>query len=33
MGKCELDASGSEEGLVACSCEHGNVPLGSIKGV
>jgi hypothetical protein len=32
MGKCELNACGSEQGPVAGSCEHGNDPSGSIKG-
>jgi hypothetical protein len=26
-----LDSLGSRYGPVACSCEHGNEPLGSIK--
>jgi len=32
MVRCELDSSGSGKGAVAWSCEHGNEPLGSIKG-
>jgi hypothetical protein len=31
-GKVWLDSSGSEQGPVAGSCEHGNEPAGSIKG-
>jgi hypothetical protein len=31
MGRCGLDASGSEEGSVAGSSEYGNEPSGSIK--
>jgi hypothetical protein len=31
VGKCGLNASGSRYGPVADSCEHGNVPSGSIK--
>jgi hypothetical protein len=30
--KCGLDASGSRQGPVAGSCEHGSEPSGSIKG-
>jgi hypothetical protein len=30
--RCGLDSSGSGQGPVAGSCEHGNEPLGSIKG-
>jgi hypothetical protein len=30
--KCALDESGSGQRPVASSCEHGNEPLGSIKG-
>jgi hypothetical protein len=30
--KCGLDASGSGQGAMVGSCEHGNEPLGSIKG-
>jgi hypothetical protein len=29
--ECGLDSSGSEEGPVAVSCEHGNEPSSSIK--
>jgi hypothetical protein len=29
---CGLDLSGSEYGLVAGSCEHGNKTLASIRG-
>jgi hypothetical protein len=29
---CGLDASGSRQGSMASSCEHGNEPPGSIKG-
>jgi len=29
---CGLVASGSGQGPVAGSCEHGNGPLGSVKG-
>jgi hypothetical protein len=32
VGSCSLDLSGSGCGTVAGSCEHGNEPLGSIKG-
>jgi len=32
VGNYGLDASGSGQGPVADSCEHGNEPLGSIKG-
>jgi hypothetical protein len=32
VGKYGLDSSGSEQGLVTASCEHGNEPLGSIRG-
>jgi hypothetical protein len=32
VGRCELDASGSGQGPMAGSCEHGNEPMGSIKG-
>jgi hypothetical protein len=32
VGRCGLDASGSEQGQVVGSCEHGNEPLCSIKG-
>jgi hypothetical protein len=28
-GECGVDSSGSEEGLVAGSCEHGDEPSGS----
>jgi hypothetical protein len=31
-GGCGLDSSGSGYGPVVGSCEHGNEPLGSIKG-
>jgi hypothetical protein len=31
IGQCGLDYCGSEQGQVACSCEQGNEPLGSIK--
>jgi hypothetical protein len=31
-GRCGLNASGSGEGSVAGSCEHGNKHSGSIKG-
>jgi len=30
--RCGLDASGSGQGPVAGSCEHGDESLGSIKG-
>jgi len=30
--RCGLDSSGSGQGLVGDSCEHGNEPSGSIKG-
>jgi hypothetical protein len=30
--RCGLDASSSEKGSVAGSCEHGNEPAGCIKG-
>jgi hypothetical protein len=33
VGRCGLDASGTEYGPMADSCEHGNEPSGSIKGV
>jgi hypothetical protein len=29
---CGLDTSGSKQGLVMGSCEHGNEPLGSLAG-
>jgi hypothetical protein len=32
VGRFGLDSSGSGQGLVAGSCEHGNEPSGSIKG-
>jgi hypothetical protein len=32
VGRCGLNSSGLGYGLVAVSCEHGNVPSGSIKG-
>jgi hypothetical protein len=32
VGRCGLDASGSGQGPVAGFYEHGNEPLGSIKG-
>jgi hypothetical protein len=32
VGGCALDSSGSGQGSVADSCEHGNEPSGSIKG-
>jgi hypothetical protein len=32
MVECGLVLSGSGQGLVAGSCEHGNVSLGSVKG-
>jgi hypothetical protein len=32
LGLRRLDASGSGYGPVACSCEHGNEPSGSING-
>jgi hypothetical protein len=31
VGRCGLDASGSGQGPMAGSCEHGKVPLGYIK--
>jgi hypothetical protein len=31
VGRCGLDSSGSEQGPVAGSCEHGNEPSGSVK--
>jgi hypothetical protein len=31
VGRCGLDSSGSGQGPVAGSCEHGNEPSGSIK--
>jgi hypothetical protein len=31
VGRCALDTSGSGQGSVVGSCEHGK-PLGSIKG-
>jgi hypothetical protein len=31
MVRCELDASGSGEGPVTGSCEHGNESLGFLK--
>jgi hypothetical protein len=32
VGICGLDLSGSGKGPMAGTCEHGNVPSGSIKG-
>jgi hypothetical protein len=32
VGRCGLASSGSGKGPVPGSCEHGNKPLGSIKG-
>jgi hypothetical protein len=32
VGRCGLDSSGSGQGPVVGSCEHGNYPSGSIKG-
>jgi len=32
VGRCGLDAPGSEYGPVAGSCEHDNEPSGSLKG-
>jgi hypothetical protein len=32
VGRCGLDASGSGQGTVLRSCEHGNEPSSSIKG-
>jgi hypothetical protein len=32
VGRCGLDESGSRQGPVVSSCEHGNEPSGSIKG-
>jgi hypothetical protein len=32
VGGCHPDLSGSEQGPVVGSCEHGNEPLGTIKG-
>jgi len=32
VGRHELDSSASGQGLVEASIEHGNEPLGSIKG-
>jgi hypothetical protein len=32
MGRCGPDSSGSGWGPVVDSCEHGNKPLGSVKG-
>jgi hypothetical protein len=32
VGRCGLDSSGSGKEPVGGSCEHGNKPLGSIKG-
>jgi hypothetical protein len=32
VGRCELVASGSGQGLVVDSSEHGNETAGSIKG-
>jgi hypothetical protein len=32
MGRCGLDASGSEERQMVGFCEHGNEHSGSIKG-
>jgi hypothetical protein len=31
VGSCGPDSSGSGQGLLAGSCDHGNEPLGSIK--
>jgi hypothetical protein len=31
VGRCELDASGSGQGPVVGSCEHGNRSSGSMK--
>jgi hypothetical protein len=33
VGRCGLDASGSGQGTVTVSCEHGNEPSASITGV
>jgi hypothetical protein len=30
--KCRVDSSGSGQAPVAGCCEHGNEPLGSVKG-
>jgi hypothetical protein len=32
MGMCGLNSSGSGQGPVAGSCEHGNEPSGSVRG-
>jgi hypothetical protein len=32
VGRCGLDSSGTGQGPVAVSCEHGNETSGSIKG-
>jgi hypothetical protein len=32
VGRCGLDSSGSEKGLVVGCCEHVNEPSNSIKG-
>jgi len=32
MRNCGLCASGSEQGPVAASCQHGKEPSGSVKG-
>jgi hypothetical protein len=32
MGGCGLDASGSGQGPVVCSCKHCNEPSGLVKG-
>jgi len=31
MRRCGIDSSGTGEGQVAVSCDHGNEPSGSIK--
>jgi len=31
IGSCRLDSSGSGQGPVAGTCEHGNEPSGSIR--
>jgi hypothetical protein len=32
VGGCGLDSSGSGQGLLMVSCEHGNEPSGYMKG-
>jgi hypothetical protein len=32
VGRCGLDVSGSGQRPVVGCCEHGNEPLGSVKG-